>query len=726
MKVSGDNPVYVQSVKEHGAAWRAGLRAGDRILCVDSVHVYQHTHQQVVHMIRAKPTTVLTVQQNSSRTKTPITAPLPVNPENQRQLEESKVLTMRLMLQKEQKYIRELRNEVQKVPDVRKQAQLEAAIQRCSKLQHEIDIVMAAQSAQSAPGARLPLPPRSTERPQRGPPSPPHPPHPPTQRPPFKEQHPLHSAHEHRLRRSSHSLDGELDGPQPNSIALQLSYPLVNVPPPPLQTDSRGAPVLHARSQSSPEQLEHDLSRTSTEGGACPERAWEPPGTPPPPYAHNTQPCVDPQRAIISMEEDDPPTSVNSSSSGLFSNLRSVRDSRARMAVLLNWLIGERRCPCAWLVLVLTEQFRTAAVPTATLRRWAYEIQSSFLMPHAVTTPTAHTPYRPYTAHTLPTHCPHTAHTPPTHRPHTAHTLPTHCPHTAHTPPTHRPHHAHTTPTCHIHTVVQYMCMLQVLQLNGVDEHMANEIDHVLLYEHHKEEVLRNEQVVVERLLYEVIRAVCSEGAGVAGGAGGVGGAGCGGGPPAPPAMCSTSPAHRALLAALAAAACSMDCRPAAVAAAGQAAGARESFLLRDKLYKQRLKHIAKQRPQPYVVRGHQLQLQALTSVAHCHHCDLVIWGLAPQAYVCANCKLRVHRECGKAVEEGCVLDGETQNNRISRFMERIHHNNMPGQDAGDKKSRKASGTSHFLNMERSFRKMEDETTWEQTLTPTPVIGECF
>ncbi|CAK1549160.1 unnamed protein product [Leptosia nina] len=28
MKVSGDNPVYVQSVKEHGAAWRAGLRSG--------------------------------------------------------------------------------------------------------------------------------------------------------------------------------------------------------------------------------------------------------------------------------------------------------------------------------------------------------------------------------------------------------------------------------------------------------------------------------------------------------------------------------------------------------------------------------------------------------------------------------------------------------------------------------------------------------------------------
>lgn len=42
------------------------------------------------------------------------------------------------------------------------------------------------------------------------------------------------------LRRSSQSLDGELEGPQPNSIALQMSYPLVNVPPPPLQVNVMG------------------------------------------------------------------------------------------------------------------------------------------------------------------------------------------------------------------------------------------------------------------------------------------------------------------------------------------------------------------------------------------------------------------------------------------------------------------------------------------------------
>ncbi|XP_011688869.1 PREDICTED: rho guanine nucleotide exchange factor 12-like [Wasmannia auropunctata] len=36
MKVSGDNPVYVQSVKEGGAAARAGLHAGDKIIKVNN------------------------------------------------------------------------------------------------------------------------------------------------------------------------------------------------------------------------------------------------------------------------------------------------------------------------------------------------------------------------------------------------------------------------------------------------------------------------------------------------------------------------------------------------------------------------------------------------------------------------------------------------------------------------------------------------------------------
>ncbi|XP_052747719.1 rho guanine nucleotide exchange factor 11 isoform X4 [Galleria mellonella] len=603
MKVSGDNPVYVQSVKENGAAWRAGLRAGDRILCVDAVPVHNHTHQQVVQMIRANKKTVLTVQQNTSRHKRPITAPFPVNPEKQRQLEVSKVETMQRMLDEDQVYIKQLRLELSKVPDVRKQAQLELAEQRCIKLKHEIDVIKAG------------------------------------------------------------------------------------------QTDNRtGVPVLHIRSRSSPEQLDHEMLRPAAPlpmGVSSEKEAWgrgtpppaapappappAPPGTPPPPYAHNTQPCADPQRAIISMEEDDSPASDTSTYSGLFSNLRSVRESKARTAVLLNWLLGERRSAHAALVLVLTDGFRAAAaVNNATLRRWAYEIHSTFIMPNAV------------------------------------------------------------------------------LQLNGVDENMANEIEHVLVNEYDKDEILRNvfrkarqkakeemtqqltefqvkrqvglgtlygpddliiekcdvdktqEAVVVERLMCQRLSSL-AQGA----------------------AQPSGPDAHSALLAAVATAALCLQCSATAVAAA--VGGSRPSFLQRDKVYKQKVKQLTKQHLNPFVVRGHHLQLQALTSVAHCHHCDNVIWGLAPQAYVCTYCELRVHRACAKSVEEGCCLDGEHHNNRISRFMERIHPNNQhqpSNQDSGDKKFRKASANAHFINMERSFRKMEDEPYWDQTLTPATAQGE--
>jgi Rho guanine nucleotide exchange factor 12 len=54
MKVSGDNPVYVESVKHGGAAQKAGLIAGDMILKVNGVDVKFSTHTQVVQLIKGE------------------------------------------------------------------------------------------------------------------------------------------------------------------------------------------------------------------------------------------------------------------------------------------------------------------------------------------------------------------------------------------------------------------------------------------------------------------------------------------------------------------------------------------------------------------------------------------------------------------------------------------------------------------------------------------------
>ncbi|XP_046751994.1 rho guanine nucleotide exchange factor 11 isoform X6 [Diprion similis] len=75
MKVSGDNPVYVQSVKEGGAAARAGLHSGDKIIKVNGVNVMQSTHTDVVALIKSSTQVVLTVQQKpATGLQSPLTA----------------------------------------------------------------------------------------------------------------------------------------------------------------------------------------------------------------------------------------------------------------------------------------------------------------------------------------------------------------------------------------------------------------------------------------------------------------------------------------------------------------------------------------------------------------------------------------------------------------------------------------------------------------------------
>jgi C-terminal processing protease CtpA/Prc len=53
LTVSGDNPVFVQAVKEGGPADRAGVRPGDRILMVNDRCVSKLGHVEVVQLIKA-------------------------------------------------------------------------------------------------------------------------------------------------------------------------------------------------------------------------------------------------------------------------------------------------------------------------------------------------------------------------------------------------------------------------------------------------------------------------------------------------------------------------------------------------------------------------------------------------------------------------------------------------------------------------------------------------
>lgn len=72
MKVSGENPVFVDSVKDGGAAFRAGLHAADMILRVNGVNVRYSSHAEVVQLMKATQNVELTVQRNARNFALPI------------------------------------------------------------------------------------------------------------------------------------------------------------------------------------------------------------------------------------------------------------------------------------------------------------------------------------------------------------------------------------------------------------------------------------------------------------------------------------------------------------------------------------------------------------------------------------------------------------------------------------------------------------------------------
>uniref|UniRef100_A0A4W4G822 Rho guanine nucleotide exchange factor (GEF) 12a n=1 Tax=Electrophorus electricus TaxID=8005 RepID=A0A4W4G822_ELEEL len=61
LTVSGDNPVFVQLVREDGAAMRAGVQTGDRIIKVNGTLVTQSNHVEVVKLIKSGSYVALTV-----------------------------------------------------------------------------------------------------------------------------------------------------------------------------------------------------------------------------------------------------------------------------------------------------------------------------------------------------------------------------------------------------------------------------------------------------------------------------------------------------------------------------------------------------------------------------------------------------------------------------------------------------------------------------------------
>ena len=91
-------------------------------------------------------------------------------------------------------------------------------------------------------------------------------------------------------------------------------------------------------------------------------------------------------------------------------------------------------------------------------------------------------------------------------------------------------------------------------------------------------------------------------------------------------------------------------------------------FVSREKSFKSRL--MGKSRKA--MVRGHHLVLQQYYEVAHCNHCQNIIWGVSPQGYKCTDCELNIHRACSKVLEENCPGPASTKQDKMSKFIGKI------------------------------------------------------
>ncbi|KAE8746758.1 hypothetical protein FOCC_FOCC006506 [Frankliniella occidentalis] len=640
MKVSGDNPVYVQSVKEGGAAARAGLHSGDKIMKVNGVNVAHSTHTEVVELIRAANHVTLTVQQRPHHTNplssptmtsrpffhnhsTPsrerITSPQPVDLEKKRQLQCERVHTYRLMLEKEQRYVEALRSELARCTDPASEAkfvqELTGAERRVRTLQEKLFSQTTKAHSQS----------HSHNHDGEG------------------SQGNVHT--HHRAKSSPDPLNNHSTNAEgtlfitplklSNSNLLILIVIL-------LVTSAASKRLIVSESLS-------DLSNAKrSKGWDLDSPRVTPPGTPPPPYGggSSTTPGSErtesssatgdgtdesallleesldtspesgnarSQQPIISMEDDDMSDQEVLEDHGPFKSLSKLWEHNAHLAVFMNYVISNSD-PSSLLFYLVTDLYKEGNAKE--MKKWAYEIHSSFLVPGAP------------------------------------------------------------------------------LRLNNVDENVAREIDDVLLKESDKEEILRkvfwkartkakeelNEQLAdfqqkrtaglgtlfgpadaqLDESIHDkgkemkIVESILI--------------------PKIEPYLDDIEKEN-------------VDIRRYTTAAAlgtvmGKVFGLRgphsssllercPTFVSKDKSLKARI--IGKSRK--VSVRGHNFNAHQYYSVTYCNHCQLIIWGIGPQGYQCTHCGLNVHRPCVRVIEENCpgpLVKKDRGNASISKLMDRI------------------------------------------------------
>ncbi|XP_032229131.1 rho guanine nucleotide exchange factor 12 isoform X5 [Nematostella vectensis] len=155
LTVTGDNPVYVQSVKDDGAAQRAGVQVGDRIIKVNGTVVTHLNHIEVVNLIKSGSYVALTLlgkppssfSSASSQDKQPVSPPAtPRDP-----CKDEKTMSIRRVLDQERQFYEKTREEYMKKPSEKLQKQLAESTTRIKAFDAELGALIGVENVKSTP-----------------------------------------------------------------------------------------------------------------------------------------------------------------------------------------------------------------------------------------------------------------------------------------------------------------------------------------------------------------------------------------------------------------------------------------------------------------------------------------------------------------------------------------------------------------------------------------------
>ncbi|VVC42474.1 Hypothetical protein CINCED_3A018960 [Cinara cedri] len=640
MKVSGDNPVFVQSVKQGGAAEKAGLHSGDKIVKVNGINVTVSTHSDVVELIKSSTQVELTVQQrplfiNSSNpnitlapmnspimnltsvSPTPVSSPIassrplhhhhsapardritgpqPVDVEQMRHVELERWHTFKLMLEKEQRYVETLKKDLQKSSEMsssdnyKLKRELSGAERRVKTLQDQLTTF---KQIPDSPNLSL--------------------------------------CHQRTKSNPDKLSEGKLIGNK--KICLSESFNDLHfvkqskgglaweLKPSPRHSPNR-SDVSNSCDESKNELVKHSGDR----------------------YSVDSTDIKLTQSQIISMEDDEISDQEfnQQEEHGPFKSFTKLVEHNAHLAVFLNYVISNSD-PSALLFYLVTSLFKEGNVKE--MRKWAYEIHSSFLVPGA--------PLR--------------------------------------------------LPNIEDNVVRE---IDDILQRDSDREEILRKVfwkartkakeelnEQLSDFRHRRTAGLGtlfgppdsqlNDSIndklkelrIIEMILVPNIEpfiedmeketfdnkrfTMCA----------------------ALTTVMSKMFGIRGPLSSIL-----MDRCP--------------TFVSKEKSFKAKI--IGKCRK--FNTKGHNFVAHQYYTATHCNHCQLIIWGIGPQGYQCTNCLLNIHRSCVKTLDENCpgpiVNKKDKANNHISKLMDRIRP------ERND--TRKKPG-SNFVQMEKSKRQSED------------------